>query len=475
MPFDDLIVNQTQGGVTLSTLSFPGLPANQEPASLQALAKIPCSPGTNGFCGGFCPMGIALFNTVAGALTIPNPSFSIRGDDPNLAASRAIEANAGIEQQLPWNINVSLAYNFTRGEHIPRGQDANIATNLDNNLCTNAAGTTCGTPVTKPYNIMDGAGNIIQTLSGLNLYYQRLSPTTGGIPSNTSTVNTMYNAVVASVRVPVRHGLQLLANYTFSKAVDTGGVGAQQLATVAIDPFNQHLEYGDSTTDVPQRVVASVLYAPPFAKNLNNKALKQVLDGWSMSANLTSTMGTHFTGTASGSGTESVTYCTVAAAGCSYSGFYGPGGSVLTATTGKITSIDGGMSGVGIGSTGTPAGTRIAWMPPGSFELPSYTIMDMRLAKAFAISERFHIEIRGEAFNLFNSTIVQGVTESWNYTAPGKTYALVGGGTGTCPATANITCMTPNTLNGTVSNTGVANASGALGSRQLQAGIRFEF
>ena len=94
--------------------------------------------------------------TIAGSgISVPNPLFTIRGADPTLTRPRAWEASAGIEQQLPWNMNISVTYSFTRGLHLPRGQDGNIGGNLDPNLCTNAApvagssaGQACGVAIT---------------------------------------------------------------------------------------------------------------------------------------------------------------------------------------------------------------------------------------------------------------------------------------------------------------------------------------
>ena len=120
------------------------------------------------------------------------------------------------------------------------------------------------------------------------------------------------------------------------------------------------------------------------------------------------------------------------------------------------------MTGGGIGSTGTAAGSRAGWLAPGSFVLPNLYDVDMRLSKEFAIKERYHIEARLEAFNLFNSTLVQGVqTSAFNYVTPGS---------GGCPAGA-ITCMSPRA---TFQQTSLTSGN-LLGARQMQAGIRFDF
>ncbi len=451
----------TAGNCISTTLRFPQLLFNQQLDSFPGTLPLP----------GAAPAGVSVFTLPI----VPSPLFTIRGADPNLARPRAWEANAAIEQQLPGNVNFSVSYVFTRGLHIPRGQDGNIGINTDNSICTSATGG-CGVPITKTYDILDANNNITSTFT-TPFYFQRKQDTsgplaggaqTGGIPSNTSTVNTMYNAMVVTARKPMRSGVEFLVNYTLSHAIDNGTAGAAQLSTVAFDPFNNQLEKESSSNDVRNRFTTSVVWAPTWGNKVSNAFEKQAIGGWSLSSSFTAQNGGHYTPAANGSGSQSVTYCTVAAAGCTYSGFFGPGGAVLTAASGKITGIDGGMAGSGIGSTGSAAGSRAGFLAPDSFVLPNLYDVDVRLEKQFAIKERFHIDARLEAFNLFNSTLVQAVnTTAFNYVKPGASG---------CPATSNVTCMAPN---GNATNGGFGfptiTSTNNLGARQLQAGIRFDF
>ena len=121
------------------------------------------------------------------------------------------------------------------------------------------------------------------------------------------------------------------------------------------------------------------------------------------------------------------------------------------------------MGGAGITSPGANLAGRIAWVAPGGFKLPSLYDVDLRLSKQFAITERYNIELRGEAFNVFNSTLVQQVSQSaYKYVSPGSSG---------CPATHASTCMVPVTSFGQYQTT----SGNLFGARQLQAGIRFRF
>ena len=468
----------TPAGQPFAGLEFPDLFVSQN--ANVPLANIPL-PGA--------ATASALYSSAANAVTIPNPKFSIRGADPNLQAARAYEAEIGIEQQLPGNMNFSVQYVFTRGNHLPRGQDGNIGGSYDPVLCSSAATTagvtqnSCGTSITKPYDVTDANGNVVLTpastgLLALPLYSSapaagafpgftsRIDALTGGIPSNTSTINTTYNGLNVTLRKPMSHGLEVLANYTLAHALDNGDVGGTQLATVALDPRNNRLEYGNSTTDVRNRFTASVVYAPTVFQNSGNKIEKDALGGWAISTTITATNGVHYTGQASGTSSQTTVYCGAAGPTCDFTGYALPGSTTLLPAPITFTGLGGGMTGAGIGSTGTPAGSRISWEPNGFYVLPNLYDVDLRLIKQVSFKERYHFELRLEAFNLFNSTLVQAVsTNAYSYTKPGAAI-----GTGTCPTTA-ITCMSPLSTFQQASLT----SGNLLGARQLQAGLRFEF
>ncbi len=373
---------------------------------------------------------------------------------------------AAVEQQLPWSMNLSASYVFTRGLHIPRGEDGNIANNIDTSVCTSAAASSCGVAITKPYDILNSSGGITQTVS-FPLYFQRVDPRTGGIPANQSTINTWYHGMIVTLRKPTHNGLEFLVNYTYSHATDNGSAGAAQLSTVAFDPLNYNLDRENSSNDVRQRFTPSVVYAPTFAKKFTNQAERQALDGWSLSASLIAQNGGHYTATANGTATQSVKLCGVALGdgSCNYTGIFNTSGVLLPSPI-TVAGVGGGMTGAGIGSTGTAAGSRAGWLAPGSFVLPNLYDVDMRLSKEFAIKERYHIEARLEAFNLLNSTLVQAVqTSAFNY-INASTVAKP-----TSCTTGSITCMSPRA---TFQQTSLTSGN-LLGARQMQAGIRFDF
>jgi hypothetical protein len=120
-------------------------------------------------------------------------------------------------------------------------------------------------------------------------------------------------------------------------------------------------------------------------------------------------------------------------------------------------------------NTSVPGTGNVTFLPRSSFRLPSYTNVDLRLAKVFRITERYNVELRGEAFNLFNSVLVLGVNaNAYDYSQPSSS------ATSTCNVASHPsgnTCLVKRADFQQNPTTG----SNLLGARQLQAGVRFNF
>src|SRR5207302_3930538 len=111
-----------------------------------------------------------------------------------------------------------------------------------------------------------------------------------------------------------------------------------------------------------------------------------------------------------------------------------------------------------------PLGGRVSWLPRNSFYLPSYHDLDMRLSKDFTVRERYHFEIRWEAFNVFNSTMIQSVSNNM------VTLSTPSAASTICPSSIHGTnvCAVPITS----FQTPTVTSTSALGARQIQFGGR---
>jgi hypothetical protein len=375
----------------------------------------------------FTPPGPAVAPPFAGALTptvgipggtLPASSAAAHGMSPNFVNPAAHEGEISIERQLPGQMTVSATYLLTRGLHLPASYDANVAP----------------TTATRSYDVLTSGGATALTAT-VPFYTARLDTGTGLILNQASVVNSWYNGLVLSLHKQMNHGLELMFNYTFSKALDDGetaGTNGTFFGTDGVlDPYNLRRDYSYSDLDQRHRFVGSVVWQPTFG-HLDNRFVRQAVNGWSASGIVT--VGT----------------------GQPYTPFIG------TSILGTAIPGDGGMTGAEVSTFAGPTGGRASWVPRNFYNLPNYQTVDFRLARGISFLEKYRLNFMVDAFNLFNSTIVGGV----NTTA----YTYAGAGTGPCAGHTN-RCLVPSSSFASRTTT----SSLLYGARQLQFGVRFEF
>ncbi|HTR48995.1 MAG TPA: TonB-dependent receptor [Verrucomicrobiae bacterium] len=376
----------------------------------------------------FTPPGPAVAAPFAGALTptvgipggtLPASSAAAHGMTPTFVSPAAHEGEVTLERELPWRMSISATYLLTRGLHLPASYDANVAP----------------ATMTETYDVLNSAGTTV--LSPTVPYYTaRLDTGTGLILNQYSVISSWYNGLVVTLRKPMSHEVELLFNYTYSKALDDGetaGTNGTFYGTDAVlDPYNLKGDYSYSDLDQRHRFVGSAVWEPMYAKDSSNAILRQVVDGWDLSTIVTAATGQPFTAQI---GTT----------------FLYPG------------SVDGGMTGGVVSTFASATGGRASWLPRNSFNLPNFTNVDFRIGRGFTFLEKYKLSFTADAFNLFNSTIVSAEnTTAYTYAAPGTA--------GVC-STHAYGCLIPSATFRSRSTT-----SGLLyGARQLQFGARFEF
>lgn len=378
----------------------------------------------------FTPPGPALAAPFAGALAPviqntnpPLAAQAVHGMTPDFQSPEVQSANVSVERELPGHVSVSATYLLTRGEYLPASYDANVAP----------------TTLTKSYDVVNSAG-VTQLVSTVPFYTTRLNSATGIILNQYSVVNSWYHGMVLSFRKPVSHDIEVLANYTLSRARDTGQIsgGTNSMNNSGtffgtdgvLDPYNLREDYANSDIDQRQRFVSSVVWTPSYGKKFSSRAVRTLADGWSLSTIVTAGSGQPYTATI---------------------GTFTPPGSV-----------NGGMTGAVVGTFASSTGGRAAWLPRNSYNLPGWTNVDFRIEREFTMRERYRLAIVADAFNLFNSTIVSAVnTQGYTESNPGS---------GVCAGHVNA-CIVP--FSSFQSRT--TTSSSVFGARQLQLGARFTF
>jgi hypothetical protein len=109
----------------------------------------------------------------------------------------------------------------------------------------------------------------------------------GSISQATQDVNSGYNSLQLTAQKRLTHSLSVLANYTWSKSIDTlpynqgiTGVAAGSNSPVPWNlPGRHQYDRGPSEFDHTQRFVGSYLYVLPGLKH-SNRALRMLAGGW---------------------------------------------------------------------------------------------------------------------------------------------------------------------------------------------------
>lgn len=353
----------------------------------------------------FTPPGPALAAPFAGAATpqVTNTTsvnnlapLYVRGLDPHFKNPYTHSMDLAIEQQLPGKMSLSIGYVGTRGMRLPMFIDTNLqpATTTKTYDLVNSSGNTTGT-VTVPFYTARRESNVRSVLTGF------------------SDVNSWYNSMAVTIKRPLDHGLQLLLNYTWAKAIDgsqvSGVNGTFNGTNPPLDPNNRKAEYGRSDLDLKNRFVGTLVYAPTFA-GISSHALNYLANGWSLSGTATEQTGLPVTAQMS---------------------------NYPSNTTG-----DGGVTGAEVSWFNSPTGGRAPQVARNAFPGPGLRNIDARLSRDFKINERMRMQFLAEAFNLFNQQNRLSVnTTAFQFSVP------------TAPTTKvpNPVCSTTSHSNGCIS------------------------
>ncbi len=253
-----------------------------------------------------------------------------------------------------------------------------------------------------------------------------------------------YNALIVDLRHELSHGLQVRANYTWSKNLDDGSawntsVSANTPAFVEV-PSRPHLDYGPAATNIKHLAAFNATYELPFGAGKAFLANAQgfargAVSGWQLStiANLQSgfpfspQLGYNPTG--SGDSRNPVRPNVNPA----FSGKLYPGGSDAA----KVAEY------FNPNAFSAPAYGTVGNAGRDSLVGPGYADWDLSLVKSTRLNERARLQVRAEFFNLLNHTNLQlpnevvyssGPTQG---TAANQTAAAVLGSPGVITSTAN--------------------------------------
>jgi hypothetical protein len=113
-----------------------------------------------------------------------------------------------------------------------------------------------------------------------------------------STGESNYNAVFATLQRRMRHGLTATFNYTFARSLDVGSA-IQNAASVMANNFDLRSDYGRSDFDVNHSLNATWLYELPFGRGRwlshHSGIVDRFIAGWFVSGIFTASSGVPLT------------------------------------------------------------------------------------------------------------------------------------------------------------------------------------
>src|SRR5215470_11397984 len=216
--------------------------------------------------------------------SINNPSFPIitQGFDPNapiraqlqtvnfdLQTPYVMQFNLGLQRSLPGNVDVTVAYAGSRGNHLLRLGDANLA----------------------PESIVNG-------VKTYNPAAGRRNPNFAGVWQRVTDAQSFYNSAQLSAIKRYSAGLRAQVSYTFSRSIDdSSGINSQDFGNVVqygLDWYDRTIDRGLSAFHIKHNLTFNWTYDLPIGRNL--KGLSGALvKGWQLNNITAIQSGTPFT------------------------------------------------------------------------------------------------------------------------------------------------------------------------------------
>ena len=339
----------------------------------------------------------------AGTGTKALPPASLRYVRQNIPTAYSNMWNLSLEHQVLRNSLVALEYSGSHGVHLYSIENTNQA----------------GTGIV----YMGEDPTVDSPLDRINRQYGNMNTRgTNGF----SYYNSLNTRFVSSNLF--HQGIDLTVNYTYSHAIDNISSTFSETPQAQgwlglLDPFNPALDKGNADFDARHRIALSAVWTLPYAKGMHG-VMKQVMDGWSLAPIVTARTGNPFTVFDSNGfvGTDTIASRYVPTAP------FGLTGSTSTATTlgtpntfaylnlpgsntytdplvgsGELPTCDMVTNAAGnLVSTGQNCHFPSDMTHRNAFRGPGAYNINLSAGKEFPVTERVHLQFRGEFYNLLN-------------------------------------------------------------------------
>jgi len=302
------------------------------------------------------------------------------GFDPKIRTPYIQNYNLNLQQELSRHMVVQLGYVGSSGHKLFDFRDINQPTAATINAYNYAANGCC----------VPGALNGSQ---GRNVIYWQ-----------ESAANSTYNSLQASWRINGWHGLTSTLNYTWSHSIDDASDGEDYVPNAAQPTDSTHLNSnrGNSNFDIRNRLTWNFIYEFPHFGG----SLQKIKNGWGINGILTVQSGQpfHLIYTADdydGSGTFFAKPDVVGPIKYNYSD---PNNFLDLSSFAVPCTLDGNGTGAPNCVFNPTTGNSMHFGNEGRNSLlgPNFRQFDFSIYKNTDLTERLHLELRLEAYNLLN-------------------------------------------------------------------------
>jgi len=325
--------------------------------------------------------------------------------DPQTVDPMAENFNLTLERQVSSSMKFSLGYVGAVAHHLSVGTPVNIPTSLSKLAADCATIAASKTPCTSTGGATSAFPN--DYLVNPSIY--------GPIDQISPRGNSNYNSFQAMFERHLARGLEFAFSYTYAHSLDDGsgfentsfgGGGFGSLGGVrAFNPYCPHCNYASSIFDTRHRLAGSLYYQIPSVSH--NPILSRLTGGWAVA-----TLPTFATGfPLDVYETKLLSYVCQAA----YSDFACPD---VPNMVGKIktynprTTLTASGHPLWFNGKGAPDANPFVYEDPGTigntprnvFRGPGRNNWDFQLSKDTHFTEKMYVQLRLEAYNVFNHT-----------------------------------------------------------------------
>jgi hypothetical protein len=205
--------------------------------------------------------------------------------DYNWKSPYMIQYNASVQQQLPWNMALGVAYVGNHGIHLPMVRDGNPVPPTSFGPCGDPASVCVNGQV--PFWDTTCTGSPLP--AGCSSAYRNLNPNFGSNINVATAASSRYNALQLDLEKRTSRGLEFQVAYTRSLLTDeTQGQSNIQDCIVSggllgVYPLNPSVDKGPACFNIKNNWEINTLYhLPNLAKG--NGFLAKVTNGWFMSS-----------------------------------------------------------------------------------------------------------------------------------------------------------------------------------------------